>query len=119
MSETVFARPMFAVADKCVADTGGGPRSILGMNLFLPEADIVGGDRRRVTEERFEALGPGKGAGGYRPNPNSIIRSLGSERKMLRDFILAARRVCRNFMGSMAHFLGDSVLVLMGVLALN
>ena len=76
-----------------------GASAILGMKLFLPKANRASGRRRRKAEERFEALGPGEIAGGYRPNPNSIMRSLGSERKMLRDFIRAARRVSRNFMG--------------------
>src|SRR5256885_17027012 len=76
-----------------------GASAILGMQLFLPKANRACGRRRRKAEERFEALWPGESAGGYRPNPNSIMRSLGSERKMLRDFIRAARRGSRNFIG--------------------
>jgi hypothetical protein len=91
--EAVFAGPMLGAGSERIADAGGGAGAILGMKLFLPEADLVRGRRSGVAEERLEALGPGKGAGGYSPNPNSIIRSLGSERKMLRDFIRAARRV--------------------------
>src|ERR1041385_7129690 len=84
---------------------GAGPGAILWMQLFLPEPDVVRGGGRRETEERFEALGPGKRACGYSPNPNSIMRSLGSERKMLRDFSRAARRVSRNFMGLVDRWL--------------
>ncbi len=82
-----------------------GASAILGMELFLPKANRAGGRRRRKAEERFEALRPGEIAGGYRPNPNSIMRSLGSERKMLRDFIRAARRVSRNFIGLVDRWL--------------
>ena len=88
---------------------GAGAGPILWMQLFLPEPDVVRGGGRRETEKRFEALRPGEGASGYSPNPNSIMRSLGSERKMLRDFIRAARRVCKNFMGLMGHWLWGPV----------
>src|SRR5678815_1523332 len=110
MTEPVFAGPVIAVAGERVANAGGGSGAVLGMKLFLPETDVGGGGRRGVTEEGVEALGPGKSAGAYRPNPNSIIRSLGSERKMLRDFSLAARRVFRNFMGLVGRWLSDPVL---------
>lgn len=92
-------------------DGGAGAGAILGMKLFLPKPDRVGGSGRRKTEKRFEALGPGDSAGGYRPNPNSIMRSLGSERKMLRDFIRAARRVSKNFIGLVGHCLWGPVVV--------
>jgi hypothetical protein len=39
------------------------------------------------------------------------MRSFGSERKMLRDFIRAARRVSKNFMGLVGHFLRGPVVV--------
>jgi hypothetical protein len=84
---------------------GAGASAILGMKLFLPEANRAGGGRRRKSEKRFEALGPGELAGGYRPNPNSVMRSFGSERKMLRDFKRAARRVRSNFMGLVGRWL--------------
>ncbi|HEX4641722.1 MAG TPA: hypothetical protein VH252_10060 [Chthoniobacterales bacterium] len=120
VAETIFARPMIALAGKRFANAGAGAGAILGMKLFLPETDIVGGGRRGKTEKRFEALGPGKSAGGYRPNPNSIIRSLGSERKMLRDFSRAARKVSRNFMGSIdGCWLSEPVLIFLGCLGLN
>src|ERR1043166_7592228 len=96
---------------------GAGPGAILWMQLFLPEPDVVRGGGRRETEEGFEALGPGKRACGYSPNPNSIMRSLGSERKMLRDFRRAARRVSRNFMGLVGRWLSDPVFL--GCLVLN
>jgi hypothetical protein len=112
--EAVFAGPMLGVRGERIADAGGGAGAILGVKLFLPETDLVRGGRIRVAEERFEALGPGMGAGGYSPNPNSIIRSLGSERKMLRDFIRAARRVRRSFMGLVGSFRCSPVLVLLG-----
>ena len=76
---------------KRVAKASGGPGAVLGMELFLPEPDLVRGGGSSVAKERFEPLRPGKRAGGYSPNPNSIIRSLGSARKMLRDFSRAAR----------------------------
>src|SRR2546423_1591985 len=101
MTEPVFARPMIAGAGERVVDRGGRSGAVLGMQLFLPETDVVGIGGRGKAEKGFEALGPGESAGGYRPNPNSIMRSLGSERKMLRDFSRAARKVSRNFMGSM------------------
>jgi hypothetical protein len=45
---------------------------------------------------------------------------LGSERKMLRDFSRAARRVSRNFMGSIdRRWLSEAVLIFLGRLALN
>src|SRR6266404_9198638 len=116
MSEAVFSRPMIALAGERIADAGRGPGAILGMKLFLPEADFVGGSGRDVAQEGVEALRPGERAGGYSPNPNSIIRSLGSERKMLRDFIRAARRVRRIFMGSVGSFYRYSVMVLLGYL---
>src|SRR5438045_8338677 len=96
-----------------------GASAILGMQLFLPKANRVCGRRRRKAEERFEALGPRKIAGGYRPNPNSIMRSLGSERKMLRDFSRAARRVSRNFMGLIGEWFSEPVLFFLGRLGLN
>src|SRR5947207_10850763 len=115
MPQPVFSRPMIRIARERFMNGRAGASAILGMQLFLPKANRVCGRRRRKAEERFEALGPRKIAGGYRPNPNSIMRSLGSERKMLRDFIRAARRVSRNFMGSMNRFRG-SVLVFLGCL---
>src|SRR5256885_9575932 len=86
-------------------DGGAGAGPILGMKLFLPKPDGVRGRGGGKAEKRFEALRPGEIAGGYRPNPNSIMRSLGSERKMLRDFIRAARRVSRNFIGLVDRWL--------------
>src|SRR4051794_34600606 len=109
MTETIFAGPMSIVAGERVANAGGGAGAVLGMDLFLPEADFVGGRGRGVTEKGVEALGPEKCAVGYRPNPNSIMRSFGSDRKMLRDFILAARRVLRNFIGLVGRWLSDPV----------
>jgi len=98
---------------------GAGSGAILGMKLFLPESDVVGSSGGGKTEERFETLGPGERAGGYRPNPNSIMRSFGSERKMLRDFSRAARRVSRNFMGSMGYFRGSVVVLSGDIVVLN
>jgi hypothetical protein len=112
--EAVFASPMIDLSGERIADTGGGAGAVLRMKLLLPEAYLVRGRRSGVAEERLEALGPGKGAGGYSPNPNSIIRSLGSERKMLRDFIRAARRVRRSFMGLVGSVGCSPVLVLLG-----
>ena len=89
--EAVFSSPMIAVRGERIAQGAGGAGPILGMNLFLPEPDFVRSVGTGVTEQSLEALRPGERAGGYRPNPNSIIRSLGNERKMLRDFIRAAR----------------------------
>ena len=89
------------------------------MKLFLPKTDGVGGRGGGKAEERFEALWPGDGASGYSPNPNSIMRSFGSERKMLRDFSRAERKVSKNFMGSMGRWLGDPILVLSGCLVLK
>jgi hypothetical protein len=91
MAEAVFTGPVTVIRGESIADAGGSARPILGMNLFLPKTDFVGGSGMNVTEKRFEALRPGKCAGGYSPNPNSIIRSLGSERKMFRDLSRAAR----------------------------
>jgi hypothetical protein len=45
------------------------------------------------------------------------MRSLGSERKMLRDFRRAARKVSRNFMSLVGRWLSDPVLL--GCLVLN
>src|SRR4051812_11284405 len=108
---------MMAVAGERVANAGGRAGAVLGMDLFLPETDVFGSRGRGITEKGVEALGPGKRAGGQRPNPNSIMRSFGSERKMLRDFILAARRVCRNFMGLVSRWLSDPICL--GCLVLN
>jgi hypothetical protein len=47
------------------------------------------------------------------------MRSLGSERKMLRDFSRAARRVSRNFMGLVGRWLSGPVLVFLGNRVLN
>jgi len=58
---------------------------------------------------KAKPLGPGEFAGGYRPNPNSIMRSFGSERKMLRDFKRALRRVWNNFMGLVDRWLCSPV----------
>ena len=43
--ETVFAGPMLGVGGERIADAGGGAGAILGMKLFLPEADFVRGRR--------------------------------------------------------------------------
>ena len=91
MPEAVFSRPMITHGGESIADRSGSAGPVLGMNLFLPETDFVGGGGTVVTEQALEALGPAERASGYSPNPNSIIRSLGSERKMFRDFIRAAR----------------------------
>jgi len=112
--EAVFPSPTLGLSGERFADAGGGAGAILGVKLFLPETNLVRAGRSGVAEERFETLGPGKGAGGYSPNPNSIIRSLGSERKMLRDFIRAARRERRSFMGLIESFRCSPVLVLLG-----
>src|SRR3954451_6956045 len=96
---------------------GAGSGAVLGMQLLLPETNVVGSRRRGKTEERFETLGPGECAVGYSPNPNSIMRSLGSERKMLRDFSRALRKVSRNFMGLVGRGLSDPVFL--GCLVLN
>ena len=91
MTKAIFSRPLIALARERVANAGGRARPVLGMNLFLPETDVARLGRTGVTEQGFEALGPGQRAAGYSPNPNSIIRSLGSERKMFRDFSRAFR----------------------------
>ena len=91
MTEPVFPRPLFARVRQGVANARDRARPVLRMNLLLPEADVAGVGRAGVTEQSFEALGPGERAAGYSPNPNSIIRSLGSERKMFRDFSRAFR----------------------------
>src|SRR6478672_3353748 len=101
-------------------DGGASAGAILGMKLFLPKPDRVRGRGGRKTEQGFEALWPGDRAGGYSPNPNSIMRSFGSERKMLRDFSRAARKVSRNFMDLLGRCLSGLVLVLVGFfIALN
>jgi len=41
-----------------------GTGAILGMKLFLPKTDGVGGRGRGKAKKRFEALGPGESAGG-------------------------------------------------------
>jgi hypothetical protein len=91
VTEPVFSGPLFAVAGQGVANAGGRARPVLRMNLLLPKADVAGVGRTGVTEQSFEPLGPGQSAAAYSPNPNSIIRSLGSERKMFRDFSRAFR----------------------------
>ena len=110
---------MIRIARERFMNGRAGASAILGMELFLPKANRACGGRRRKAEECFEALGPREIAGGYRPNPNSIMRSLGSERKILRDFSRAARRVSRNFMGSMGQWLSERVLFFLGCLVLN
>src|SRR3954471_1865421 len=99
VAEAVFGGPVIGVGGKRVTSAGGGTSAVLGMKLFLPESDVVRRGGGGVTEQGLEALRPGQFAGSYSPNPNSIIRSLGSERKMLRDFRRAARYVCRTFIG--------------------
>jgi hypothetical protein len=47
------------------------------------------------------------------------MRSLGSARKMLRDFSRAARKVSRNFMGLVGRFLGQVLVVVGCLVALN
>ena len=117
MAQPVFTSPMIRIAGERFVKGGAGAGAVLRVELFLPETDVVRGRRRGVTEERLEALGPGEEAGVYRPNPNSIMRSLGSERKMLRDFSRAARKVSRNFMGLVGRWLSDPVF--WGCLVLN
>ena len=75
-----------------LADAAGCPRTILGMDLLLPEADVSARGRTVIAEQRFEALRPGKRTGSYIPIPNSIIRSPGNDRKMFRALNLAAFR---------------------------
>jgi hypothetical protein len=91
VTEAIFSSPMIGFACQCVTNAGGRARAILRMNLLLPETDVARFDGTAVAEQGFESLRPGESAAGYRPNPNSIIRSLGSERKMFRDFIRALR----------------------------
>src|SRR5881394_2443337 len=119
MAETIFARPMIFPRGERIANAYSGAGAILGMNLLLPETNVAGRRRLAIAEKRFEALRPEEAAGGYSPNPNSIIRSLGSARKMFRDFIRAARSVCRSFMGLVDAFLRRPVVVLMRRLGLN
>ena len=69
-------------------------RTILWMNLLLPETDVSACGGTVVSEQSFETLRPGKRAGFYIPIPNSIIRSPGNNRKMFRAF---RRAVFRKF----------------------
>ena len=57
VTEAIFSRPMIALAGESIANAGGSARSILGMNLFLPEADVARGRRSRCN--RAELPGPG------------------------------------------------------------
>ncbi len=95
--KAVFSRPMIARGGKSIADAEGGPRPILRMNLFLPETDVPACAGIIVSEQSFEALRPGKRAAFYIPNPNSIIRSPGNDRKIFRALNRAA---FRNFRAS-------------------
>jgi len=60
------------------------------MNLFLPETDVA--ILAGISEQTVETLRPRKRAGLYIPNPNSIIRSPGNERKMFRALRRAVLR---------------------------
>ena len=94
-SKTVFSGPMIALGGEGIANAVGRSRTILGMNLLLPEADVSARGGAVVSEQSFKTLRPGKRAGLYIPIPNSIIRSPGNDRKMFRAFRRAA---FRNFM---------------------
>ena len=83
--EPIFACPMIALRE-CVAKAERGARAVVRVNVSLPEADLGASRGRFVTEQIFEALRPGQRAALYIPIPNSIIRSPGSKRKMLRAF---------------------------------
>jgi hypothetical protein len=88
--KAIFASPMIALGGESIANANGGSRSILGMNLLLPEADVPARGGAVKSEERFETLRPGKRAASYIPIPNSIIRSPGNDRKMFRALSRAA-----------------------------
>ena len=90
VEKAVFPCPVIASAGKRIADAVGRPRTILRMNLLLPEVDITAG--AGISEQSFKTLRPGKRAGFYIPIPNSIIRSPGNVRKMFRAFRRAAFR---------------------------
>jgi hypothetical protein len=81
---------MIALGSEGVADASSRPCAVLGMDLFLPEAEVATGGGTVIAEQSFQALGPGELAGFYMPIPNSIIRSPGSERKIFRALNLAA-----------------------------
>jgi hypothetical protein len=89
---------MIAPGGEGIADAPGGARTILGMNLLLPETDVSAHGGTVISEQSFETLRPGQRAGSYIPIPNSILRSPGSDRKMLRAFNRAAFRNLASFM---------------------
>jgi len=59
-----------------------GAGAILGVDLLLPEADLLRDFRGIEAEQTFQPLRPGESAASYIPIPNRIIRSPGSKRKM-------------------------------------
>ena len=58
--------------------------------MTLPETDLIGDERRGVTEQPLEALRPVKLSAFYIPIPNRIIRSPGSKRRIFRALKRAA-----------------------------
>jgi hypothetical protein len=81
---------MVALSGEGVADAPSRAGTILGVKLFLPEADVAADGGLVVAEQCIQTLGPGERTGSYIPIPNSIIRSPGSERKIFRARSLAA-----------------------------
>ena len=92
MPEAVFTGPMIAMGGESFADASRRPRPVLGVDLVLPEADILARRGTVVAEQGFQTLRPGKRAGSYIPIPNSVIRSPGNNLKMFRAFRRAAFR---------------------------
>jgi hypothetical protein len=83
---------VIALGGEGIADASSRARTILGVNLLLPEANVSARGGAVMAEQSFETLRPGKRAGFYIPIPNSIIRSPGNNRKMFRAFKRAAFR---------------------------
>jgi hypothetical protein len=96
---------MIAAAGEGISDAPSRPRTILVMNLLLPEADVAARGGTVISEQCFETLRPGKRAASYIPIPNSIIRGPGNDRKMFRALKRAA---LRNFMKSFMFLSGIS-----------
>src|SRR5947209_8668440 len=53
MPQTVFSRPMIETAGERFMDRDAGASAILGVQMFLPESDIVGRRGRGKAKKRF------------------------------------------------------------------
>jgi hypothetical protein len=82
--KSVFRRPAFGRALERFLQTRLNPGAIVRVKVVEPETDLVRRRPGRMPKPALQTVGPGKGAAGYNPIPNRIVRSPSHDLKEVR-----------------------------------